>query len=360
MLVKRLKPILLELILPNQTAFIHGRHLIENTILASEIVQGYHKIGGPKRITLKVDIAKAFDTIRWEFIFQCLRSISVPEIFLRWLHACVCTTSFSLGFNGATLGHFKGTRGLRQGDQLSPYLFVLAMNCLSLMLDKAARNGVFGYHDKYRRSTLTHLCFADDLLIFCDGSPSSITAILEILKDFELRSGLAISVAKTSLFAAGIKPHELNQIKATTGLQEWTLPVRYLGVPLCTKQLNLANCAPLLQSIKSKLHSWTVRTLSFAGRLQLLSTVIAGIVNFWSCAYILPKACIEEIDSLSSRFLWKGKTDGTNAAKVAWNSVTKPKAEGGLGLRNLSHWNTAAAIKLIWILFFRPASIWSS
>ena len=358
--MKRLKSILPEVILPNQTAFVQGRLLIENTILASEIVQGYHKIGGPKRITLKVDIAKAFDTIRWEFIFQCLRSLAVPEIFLRWLHACVCTTSYSLGFNGATYGFFKGSRGLRQGDPLSPYLFVLAMNCLSLSLNKAAREGQFGYHSKCQRTSLTHLCFADDLLIFCDGEPESVTAILNILKDFELRSGLAISVEKTSLFTAGIKPHELVQIKAATGLSEGTLPVRYLGVPLCTKKLSLTHCAPLLQSIKSKLHSWTVRTLSFAGRLQLLSTVIAGIVNFWSCAYILPKACTDEIDSLSSKFLWKGKTDGPNAAKVGWESVTKPKAEGGLGLCNLTQWNIAAALKLIWILFFRQDSIWSS
>ena len=129
LLVKRLKIILPEVILPNQTAFVQGRLLIENTILASEILQGYHKEGGPKRVTIKVDIAKAFDTIRWGFIFQCLRSIDVPELMIRWIEACVCSASFSLGFNGSSYGYFKGTRGLRQGDPLSPYLFVLAMNC---------------------------------------------------------------------------------------------------------------------------------------------------------------------------------------------------------------------------------------
>ncbi|KAL0770758.1 hypothetical protein Bca101_035909 [Brassica carinata] len=321
MLVKRLKVILPEVILPNQTAFVQGRLLIENTVLASEIVQGYHKLGGPKRVTIKVDIAKAFDTIRWEFIFQCLRSLSVPQIFLSWLHACVCTTSFSLGFNGSSYGFFKGRRGLRQGDPLSPYLFVLAMNCLSITLNKAVREGKFNYHSKCQRAELTHLCFADDLLIFCEGTPQSVQAILDILQDFEQR---------------------------------------YLGVPLCTKKLTMTNCAPLLQSIKSKLLAWTTRALSFGGRLQLLATVIAGITNFWSCSFILPKGCLAEIDSICAKFLWKGKTEGPYSAKVSWSSVSTPKKEGGLGLKNLHLWNLASVLKLIWILFFKQESIWSN
>lgn len=233
------------------------------------------------------------------------------------------------------------------------------MNCLSHLLNKSAKEGKFNYHSKCKRMELTHLSFADDLLIFSDGSPRSVTNILEILKDFEARSGLAVSIEKTSLFAAGLKPHELTQLKAATGLTEGVLPVRYLGVPLCTNKLSMLHCAPLIQSIKTKLHSWTVRSLSMAGRLQLLSTVIAGITNFWSCVFILPQACVDEIDSLCSKFLWKGKTDGANAAKVAWAKVTTPKQEGGLGLRKISTWNLASVLKLIWILFFKQESIWS-
>lgn len=86
-------------ILPNQIAFVQGMLLIENTLLTSEIVQGYHRKGGPRRIMLKVDIAKAFDSIRWEFFFKCLRSFQIPKLYLRWLEVCVCTPSYSMGFN---------------------------------------------------------------------------------------------------------------------------------------------------------------------------------------------------------------------------------------------------------------------
>lgn len=254
-LVRRLKLILPQVILPNQTAFIKGHLLIENTLLVSEIVQGYHKRGGPKRITIKVDIAKAFDTLRWDFLFQCLRGLLIPEEFLRWLEACICTTSFSVTFNGSTYGYFKGKRGLRQGDPLSPYLFVLAMNCLSLSLNKAALEEKFKYHHKCIRTRLTHLCFADDLLIFTDGIASSVASVLQVLKEFEDMAGLAMIIQKTSMFTAGLRQDEIDQIKIDTNLIPGSLPIRYLGVPLCTKKINLDQCSTLIQSIKSKIHS---------------------------------------------------------------------------------------------------------
>lgn len=143
LLVHRLKPILPALILPNQTAFVQGRLLVENTVLAAEIIHGYHRNKGPKRMVIKVDIAKAFDTISWDFIFTCLESLEIPYDFIRWLQACVCTPSFCVGYNGTVQGYFKSKRGLRQGDPLSPCLFVIAMNYLSTLLDKAAAEGKF-------------------------------------------------------------------------------------------------------------------------------------------------------------------------------------------------------------------------
>lgn len=116
LLVIRLKLLLPEFIVPNQTTFVKGRLLVDNTMLAYEIVQGYHKNQNPKRITIKVDIAKAFDTVIWDFILSLLRGINVPKSFIRWLQACLCNTAFSIGYNGMVHDFFKGKKGLRQGD----------------------------------------------------------------------------------------------------------------------------------------------------------------------------------------------------------------------------------------------------
>ncbi|WZZ05910.1 hypothetical protein YC2023_091831 [Brassica napus] len=360
LLVRRLKPILPHLILPSQTAFVKGRLLLENTTLASELINGYHRNKGTKKITIKVDIAKAFDTISWEFLFSCLNGLGFPSLFLSWLRACICTTSFMVGYNGMVNGYFKGTRGLRQGDPLSPYLFVIAMNCLSHMLNKAAADHKLKFHAKCEKVKLTHLSFADDLLIFIDGSVETVQQVLQVLREFENRSGLAVSLQKTSFFASGLEQTEIDTIQATTGMLCGSLPFRYLGVPLNSKKLSLAGCDTLLQQVKAKFNSWSVKTLSFSGRLLLIKTVISGITTFWCSSFVLPKACINKINSLCSTFLWKGDVDSRNSARVAWETVTLTKEQGGLGVKDLLTWNKSCCMRLIWMIFFRPDSVWVS
>ena len=271
------------------------------------------------------------------------------------MKACVCTPSFCVGYNGTVQGYFKSKRGLRQGDPLSPYLFVIAMNCLSVLLDKAATEGLFGYHHKCKDSKLTHLCFADDLLIFCSGSLQSVQRVLEVLREFQARSGLGVSISKTCFFASGLSDAEIDQIKQETSLTQGALPIRYLGIPLCTKKLTMANCELLILSVKSKLNSWSAKSLSFSGRLLLINIVISGISNFWCNTFTLPKFCIKTINSMCGAYLWK---EGHHSARVAWEEITHAKEEGGLGVRDLVTWNKACSMKLLWLLFFRSGSIW--
>lgn len=263
-----------------------------------------------------------------------------------------------LGYNGTVSGYFKGKRGLRQGDPLSPYLFVIAMNYLSLMLDREARSGNLSYHQHCHKTKLTHLSFADDLLIFVDGSIESVQRVVQILHEFEKRSGLAVSMQKSSFFASGLTDQEISTIQVSTGMSCGSLPMRYLGVPLCTKKLNLQNCEPLLQQIKKRFSSWSAKALSFAGRLLLIKTVVAGVSTFGCSSFILPKSCINKINSMCGLFLWKGKSEGHYSAKVGWETVTLTKEQGGLGVKDLYTWNQACILKLIWMLFFRPDSVW--
>lgn len=189
----------------NQSAFVKDRLLVENLLLATEIVKDYHKEDVSPRCAMKIDIAKAFDSVHWPFLLNTLRALNMPEEFIHWIELCVCTASFSVQVNGELAGFFQSRRGLRQGCALSPYLFVICMNVLSGMLDKAVERQQVGYHPKCKNIMLSHLSFADDLLVFTDGTKRSVEGILGVFKEFASISGLKISLEKSTLYTAGIQ-----------------------------------------------------------------------------------------------------------------------------------------------------------
>lgn len=144
-LASRLKTILPCAIEPNQCAFIKGWLLLENVLLASELVNGYQKKTNTDRCTVKFDISKAFDTVRWSFITSVLSGMGLPVLFINWIRVCISTASFSVSVNGNLEGFFSSARGIRQGCSLSPYLYVILNNVLSKMLNKAALEGILGF-----------------------------------------------------------------------------------------------------------------------------------------------------------------------------------------------------------------------
>jgi hypothetical protein len=233
------------------------------------------------------------------------------------------------------VGYFQGQKGLRQGDPLSPYLFVLAMEGFSLLLEEMARcNSLFSFHPKSRPIQLTHLCFADDLLIFSAASLDFVRAIAGVLEEFENLSGLCANPSKSSLFYASISTHEKVELLDFLKMQEEVLLVRYLGVPLITERLAAGDCEALMSKITARIDSWLARNLSFAGRLQLLSSVLLSLQVYWAKVFILPKNIISLLERKFNRFLWMGK-DSKAQAKVAWNNLCVPKREGCLGLKKL-------------------------
>ncbi|KAF8090809.1 hypothetical protein N665_0466s0013 [Sinapis alba] len=139
-----------------------------------------------------------------------------------------------------------------------------------------------------------------------------------------------------------------------------SMPVRYLGLPLMHRELRLCDYRPLLDKISGCFNAWSVKALSFAGRRQLISSVIYGTINFWTSAFILPKGCLRSIQSLCSRFLWSGNTNSRAVSKISWTTICLPKAEGGLGFRDLILWNKTLCLKLLWMLFEDSDSLWAA
>lgn len=357
-IANRLKATLPQCISHNQSAFVKDRLLVENLLLATEIVKDYHRDDITPRCAMQIDIAKAFDSVHWEFLLNTLRALNIPETFIHWIKLCVCTASFSVQVNGELAGYFQSKRGLRQGCALSPYLFVICMNVLSRMIDRAAESKHIGYHPRCQNILLTHLCFADDLMVFTDGSRRSIEGVIQIFDDFAAKSGLKISLEKSTLFFAGTAEEDQRDILGCFPFTSGNLPVRYLGLPLLTKRMSVQDYLPLVEKVRKRMKSWTGRFLSHAGRLQLIKSVITSLTNFWMQAFRLPSSCLKDIERLCSAFLWSGPELNTSKAKVSWEDVCLPKEEGGLGLRPLKEMNTVHSLKLIWRIHSTRSSLW--
>ena len=183
----------------NQATFISSRSVYENILLVQEIVRNYYKEKGDPHCTLKIDLMKAYDSINWDFMLHCLHCFGFPMKFLSWIKECITSPKFSICLNGTLVGYFEGKMGLRQGDPLSPYLFVLVMEVFSRILaDHTGGGSGFRFHAKCLKLNLTHLCFVDDLLIFYEASLNSIKIIQAALLEFEELSGLKANPSKSS------------------------------------------------------------------------------------------------------------------------------------------------------------------
>ncbi|XP_011101787.1 uncharacterized protein LOC105179848 [Sesamum indicum] len=352
LLVQRLSMVLDKKISPCQRAFIPGRSIGDNIMLAQELFMGYNQARLPHRCALKVDIRKAYDTVEWDFLLAVLQLFDFPLTFTRWIEECVTTTSFSIGLNGNPHGFFTGARGLRQGDPLSPYLFVLVMQVLHLgFLQLIEQDRQFKYHWKCEPAKVFQLGFADDLLLFSRADLESINVLKMGLDRFAEWSGLRLNVQKSHVIISRSVQGWKNQILEAMGFQEGQLPMRYLGLPLLSSRLSISDCQPLLLKIDARINGWEGLSLSYAGRIQIIKSVLSAlslywasafIVNhlkidaringweglslsyagriqikssvlsalslYWASAFILPKAVIKQIEKRLRTFLWKGNS----------------------------------------------------
>jgi mannosylglycoprotein endo-beta-mannosidase len=357
--VIRLKSALTDVIGPSQSAFLPGRSISDAILLTQELIHNYHHKTGPARCALKIDLKKAFDTVSLEFILAGLQAIALPPNLLNWIKTCITTVHYTININGELHGFFQSTRGIRQGDPLSPYLFVLAMEGLSGIIHQNISNGKFQHHWRCKATNITHLCFADDLMMFCHADVDSISMLKASLDRFSSLSGLYINLAKSSLYLSSIDGRLRSCIADNIGIQETMLPVRYLGVPLISTRLTHTDCIPLVERIIARIKLWTSSSLTYAGRLQLIKSVLFSIQVYWSSIFILPYATINKIESILTAFLWRGTSLSSAGAKVAWHAICYPEQEGGLGIKRLQKWNQAATLKHIWNLLTNKATVWT-
>ncbi|GJZ98249.1 RNA-directed DNA polymerase, eukaryota, reverse transcriptase zinc-binding domain protein [Tanacetum coccineum] len=301
-LTTRIKGVLGKLVGENQSAFIEGRQITDNILLSQELFRGYNRKHNIKKVSFKIDLQKAYDTISWDFLKEILVMFGFHEKMVSWIMTCITSAKFSINVNGERVGYFKGGRGLRQGDPISPYLFTLVMEVLNLLIQKNIQDGNgFKYHFGCKNLRITHLWFADDLLVFCHGDIESVRTMKKSLDEFSSVSGLLPNMQKSTIFFGGLSSIEQQSILNIIPFSVGKLPVRYLGVPLLTKKISMNDCKPLINKVKTKVNDWKNKALSYAGRVQLIAAVLNSMQNYWASVFLLPKHVIYEINKILKR-----------------------------------------------------------
>ncbi|GKV21933.1 hypothetical protein SLEP1_g31856 [Rubroshorea leprosula] len=341
LLASRLCKVLHKIIGEQQMAFIKGRQLVDGVVIANEVIDEA-KRRRKKSFMFKVDFEKAYDKVCWNFIDYMLDRMAFSATWKRWIQECLKSSMVSILINGSPTRQFPVTKGIRQGDPLSPFLFLIVAEGLNGLMKAAVDKELYkGVEIGKDAVTVTHLQFADDTIFFGEASEQNVRTIKCILRTFELAAGLKINFGKCQLMGIGVDDDWRNKMAYRLGCKEGEFPFKYLGIPIGGSHRRLKMWQPLLDSVRKKLSSWKGRYLSQGGRITLINSVLSSLPVFLMSVYLIPKGTLNLIDQIRRNFLWGGEGAERKINWVKWDMICKDKEYGGLGVKDLKKFNLA-------------------
>nr|GFC16892.1 RNA-directed DNA polymerase, eukaryota [Tanacetum cinerariifolium] len=305
-LANRLVGVLGDIVSEVQSTFIAGIHILDGPFILNEVLQ-WCKIKKKQALIFRVDFEKAYDSVRWDFLDEVLKKFGFGEKWCKWIQACLKSSRGSVIINGSPTEEFQLSKGLKQGDPLSPILFLLIVESL-------------------------HLSFQYDAVFVGQWSEGNINSLVNILECFNMASGLKINMRKSKIMEVHVTSDKVD--KAATKLSCLVLKASflYLGSMVGGAMSRSKSWCEVVDRDKKRLSKWKLKTLSIGGRLALLKSVLGSIPIFHMSMYRVPMGVLRTLESLRSHFFNGYDPNSRKASWVKWKMVLASKDRGGLGV----------------------------
>jgi hypothetical protein len=278
---------------------------------------------------------------------------------IEWIRACVFAGNLSVLVNGSPTPEINIQRGLKQGDPLAPFLFLLVVEGFSGVMRNAVNKNLFkGFSFSRAPVVISHLQYADDTLCIGEASVSNLWTLKAILRGFELASGLKVNFWKSGLIGINVPSTFLEMACNFLNCKLGSLPFKYLGLPIGANPKSPSTWVPLLEHLRNRLLSWRNKYISLGGRIVLINTVLNAIPIFFLSFMKMPTSVWKKVIKIQRQFLWGGVRGGCKISWVKWEVVCKSKSQGGLGVRDVRLVNLSLLAKWRWRLLQPGMPLW--
>ncbi|GKE68056.1 putative RNA-directed DNA polymerase, eukaryota, reverse transcriptase zinc-binding domain protein [Tanacetum coccineum] len=313
-LANRLSKVIDSIISPEQSAFILGRKIIDGPLILSKVIDWYKK-RNKKLMLFKVDFEKAFDSISWRYLDYVLDKLGFGIRWCNWINNGLMLARTSTLINGNPSSEFSLKRGLIQGDPLSPFLFIIAMEGLHMALNDGIDANMFHGVKIGSNIHLSYLFYADDVIILSKWNQSDMENIIRILNIFYITFGLKINIHKSNVFGVGVSSSEIVSMAACTGCEA------------------------------ARLSRWKANMLFIGGRMTLIKSVLGSPGIYYLSIFKAPESVVNSLESMRAAFFWGNFENTKKLAWVKWLNILASLDKGGLGIGSLSAFKKALLLK---------------
>ncbi|KAJ9559867.1 hypothetical protein OSB04_005027 [Centaurea solstitialis] len=362
-LAERLKAVLGKLISGEQSAFLKGRSILDGVLIANETID-FLKRSKKKSLIFKVDFEKAYDTVEWSFLFEAMENMGFGSKWIRWVKGCLSSARISVLVNGSPTSEFPMERGLRQGDPIAPFLFLIVAEGLHIMVEEALSKGLFkGVKVGSKEIQVSHLQFADDAVFLGEWNAENLENLIKILHCFHKVSGLKMNLSKSKLFGVGIREEEVQSWAHHLGCGYGELPFIYLGLPVGANMRCESNWTRVIEKSKNKLSAWRAKILSFGGRRTLVKSVLGSVSLYFFALFRTPEKVLKILERVRRSFFWGGGGGEDEIVKrglawVNWEKALGSFRNGGLNIGGLKDLNRSLLGKWWWRFKSERGGLW--